>query len=118
MIWLNVAPLVMKSVVYAVLAQDAEIERAVLAYVDDLLVDEEVVSADRVVESVIWALGHTSSIRLYGAHWDVPMTCGLADKGVTRAFFPEYPANSSFLLSSFHPHIVYSDGLLQERDHA
>ena len=47
---LNVAPMIMKAVVRAVLAQDPDIERAVLPYVDDLLVDEDVVSADRVVQ--------------------------------------------------------------------
>ncbi|KAF0307742.1 Retrovirus-related Pol polyprotein from transposon 297 [Amphibalanus amphitrite] len=47
---LNVAPLLMKAVVRAVLSQDSAVERAVSPYVDDLLVDEEVVSAERVVE--------------------------------------------------------------------
>ncbi|KAF0293263.1 hypothetical protein FJT64_008856 [Amphibalanus amphitrite] len=47
---LNVAPLLMKAVVHAVLSQDSAVERAVSPYVDDLLVDEEVVSAERVVE--------------------------------------------------------------------
>ena len=46
---LNVAPLVMKAVVRAVLDQDPDIERAVLPYVDDLLVNEDIVSAERVV---------------------------------------------------------------------
>jgi len=47
---LNVAPSVMKAVIRTVLSQDSEVERAVCPYVDDLLVDEEVVSAERVVE--------------------------------------------------------------------
>ena len=47
---LNVAPAVMKAVVKLVLAQDADVQRAVCPYVDDLLVDEDVVSAERVVE--------------------------------------------------------------------
>ena len=46
---LNVAPLVMKAVVRAVLALDPEMERAVLPYVDDLLVNEDMVSAERVM---------------------------------------------------------------------
>ena len=46
---LSLAPLVMKAVVRSVLAQDPQIERAVLSYVDDLLVDEDVASAERVV---------------------------------------------------------------------
>ena len=47
---LNVAPAVMKAVVRLIMAQDAAVERAVCPYVDDLLVDEAVVSAERVVE--------------------------------------------------------------------
>lgn len=47
---LNVAPLIMKAVVRAILEQDEAVARGVLPYVDDLLVDEDVVSADRVVE--------------------------------------------------------------------
>lgn len=47
---LNVAPLIMKAVIRAVLSQDPDMERAVLPYVDDLLVDEAIVSADCVVE--------------------------------------------------------------------
>ncbi|XP_043215697.1 uncharacterized protein LOC122378555 [Amphibalanus amphitrite] len=47
---LNVAPAVMKAVVRLVMAQDAAVERAVCPYVDDLLVDEAVVSAEHVVE--------------------------------------------------------------------
>ena len=46
---LNVAPLIMKAVVDAVLGVDERMRRAVLAYVDDLLVDERVASADEVV---------------------------------------------------------------------
>ena len=45
---LNVAPLVMKAVVKTILAQDPEIERAVLPYVDDLLVNEDIVCAEQV----------------------------------------------------------------------
>ena len=47
---LNIAPLVMKAVVRAVLSQDPVVERAVLPYVDDLLVNEDIISADRVVQ--------------------------------------------------------------------
>ena len=47
---LNVAPLIMKAVVRAVLERDAAVARGVLPYVDDLLVDEDVVSAEHVVE--------------------------------------------------------------------
>ena len=46
---LNIAPLVMKAVVRSVLEQDPEVQRAVLPYVDDLLVNEDVLSAERVV---------------------------------------------------------------------
>lgn len=45
---LNVAPQVMKAVVKAILARDPTLERAVLPYVDDLLVDEDQVSAEKV----------------------------------------------------------------------
>ena len=47
---LNVSPQVMKAVVHTVLEQDPIIQRAVLPYVDDLLVDEDVASAERVIE--------------------------------------------------------------------
>ncbi|XP_037069745.1 uncharacterized protein LOC119091199, partial [Pollicipes pollicipes] len=46
---LNVAPLIIKAVFRAVLAEDADMQRAVLPYVDGLLVDENIMSADRVV---------------------------------------------------------------------
>ena len=46
---LNVAPLMMRAVVRAVLEQDPEVGRAVLPYADDLLVNEDIVSAERVV---------------------------------------------------------------------
>lgn len=45
---LSIAPMVMKAVVKTILSQDPEIERAVLPYVDDLLVNEDQVSAERV----------------------------------------------------------------------
>ena len=44
------APSIMKAVVRAILEQDDEVSRGVLAYVDDLFVDEDVISAERVVE--------------------------------------------------------------------
>ena len=47
---LSVSPQVMKAVVRAVLEQDPSVERAVLPYVDDLLVNEDIVSAERVIE--------------------------------------------------------------------
>ncbi|XP_043225017.1 uncharacterized protein LOC122383025 [Amphibalanus amphitrite] len=47
---LNVAPSVMKAVVQAVLSRDANVARAVVPYVDDLLVDESIISAERVVD--------------------------------------------------------------------
>ena len=47
---LSVAPLIMKAVVRSVLEQDDTIGRGVLSYVDDLLVDEDIVSAERVIE--------------------------------------------------------------------
>ena len=46
---LSVAPEVMRSVVKTILQQDAEMQGAVLGYVDDLLVDETVVCAEAVV---------------------------------------------------------------------
>ncbi|XP_043232536.1 uncharacterized protein LOC122386889 [Amphibalanus amphitrite] len=46
---LCVAPLVMKAVIRTVLERDADVNRAVLPYVDDLLVNEDIVSAERVV---------------------------------------------------------------------
>lgn len=45
---LNIAPSVMKAVVKTILAQDANIESAVVPYVDDLLVNEDIVSAEQV----------------------------------------------------------------------
>ena len=47
---LNVAPSVMKAVVQAVLSRDEAVARAVVPYVDDLLVDESIISAERVVD--------------------------------------------------------------------
>ena len=47
---LNVGPVMMKKVVEAVLNQDAEVKRATIPYVDDLCVNEDVVTADRVME--------------------------------------------------------------------
>lgn len=46
---LNVAPMIMKAVVGAVLSQRPEMGQAVLPYVDDLCVNEDMVSADDVV---------------------------------------------------------------------
>ena len=45
---LNVAPLVMKAVLNKVLEQDKEVRAGTSAYVDDILVDEGLVSAERV----------------------------------------------------------------------
>ncbi|KFD70492.1 hypothetical protein M514_00988 [Trichuris suis] len=45
---LNVAPLIMKAVVNCVLSQDLEIHRGTSAYIDDILVNEDVVRASRV----------------------------------------------------------------------
>ena len=47
---LNVAPLIMKAVVRAVLQQDSDVDRATIPYVDDLCVNEDIISADQVVE--------------------------------------------------------------------
>ena len=47
---LNCAPLIMKAVVRAILEQDETVGRGVLPFVDDLLVDEDVISAERVAE--------------------------------------------------------------------
>ena len=47
---LSIAPLVLKAVVRAVLQQDPDVERATIPYVDDLCLNEDIVSADRVVE--------------------------------------------------------------------
>lgn len=46
---LNVAPLVMKSVLNVVLSQSKDVLRATSPYVDDILVDENVLSAERVI---------------------------------------------------------------------
>ena len=46
---LSVAPLAMRAVIREVLARDPDVDRAVLPYADDLLVNEDVVSAERVV---------------------------------------------------------------------
>ena len=46
---LNIAPLVMKAVVGAILKRDEAVNRGVLPFVDDLLVDEDIVSAEQVV---------------------------------------------------------------------
>ena len=46
---LNVAPLVMKAVLNKVLDQDKEVRAGTSAYVDDILVDEELISAERVI---------------------------------------------------------------------
>ena len=47
---LSVAPNIMKAVVQAILERDERVRRGVLAYVDDLLVDEDIVSAEEVVQ--------------------------------------------------------------------
>ena len=47
---LSVAPLIMKAAVRAILEQDQALDREVLPYADDVLVDEDVVSAEWVVE--------------------------------------------------------------------
>ena len=47
---LNVAPTVMKAVVGAVLQRDKRMQQGVLPYVDDLLVDEDIVSAEEVIQ--------------------------------------------------------------------
>ena len=46
---LNVAPLVMKSVLSAVLAQDENVRRATSPYIDDMLVDENILPVEKVV---------------------------------------------------------------------
>ena len=46
---LNIGPVVMKGVIRAVLEQDERMQRGVLPFVDDLLVNEDIVSADDVV---------------------------------------------------------------------
>ncbi|KFD49687.1 LOW QUALITY PROTEIN: hypothetical protein M513_09384 [Trichuris suis] len=45
---LNAAPLIMKAVVNCVLSQDPEVHRGTSAYIDDILVNEDVVRASRV----------------------------------------------------------------------
>ncbi|KAK4326819.1 hypothetical protein Pmani_002676 [Petrolisthes manimaculis] len=47
---LNVAPLIMKTVLNSVLSQDLDVKRGTSAYIDDVLVNEDVVTASRVVE--------------------------------------------------------------------
>ncbi|KFD62504.1 hypothetical protein M514_25354 [Trichuris suis] len=50
---LNVAPLIMKAVLNCVLSQDSEVERGTSAYVDDILVNEDVVPASRVEQHLV-----------------------------------------------------------------
>ena len=50
---LNLAPLIMKAVVRAILDQDEVVSRAVLPYVDDLLMNEDVIDAERVVQHFV-----------------------------------------------------------------
>ena len=45
---LNVAPAVMKAVLGKVLSMDADVERGTSTYVDDILVNEDVVAAEQV----------------------------------------------------------------------
>ena len=47
---LNVAPLVMKAVLTHVLSQDQHVRQGTSAYVDDILVNEDIIPASRVVE--------------------------------------------------------------------
>ncbi|KAF0297012.1 hypothetical protein FJT64_005559 [Amphibalanus amphitrite] len=47
---LNVAPNIMRSVVRTILEQNEAVSRGVLPYVDDLLVNEDVISAEQVAE--------------------------------------------------------------------
>lgn len=47
---LNVAPLVMKAVLNSVLSQDPDVRRGTSAYIDDIIVNEDIVAANRVLE--------------------------------------------------------------------
>lgn len=47
---LNIAPMVMKAVLKSVLSQDPDVEMGTSAYIDDILVNEDVVKAGHVVE--------------------------------------------------------------------
>ena len=47
---INVAPCVMKAVLDAVARQDPDVERAMSSYIDDVLVDESVLSAEKVAD--------------------------------------------------------------------
>ena len=44
---LNVAPLVMKAVLNCVLLQDPDMRRGTSAYIDDILINEDLVKANR-----------------------------------------------------------------------
>ena len=46
---LNVAPLILKSVINAVLARDDAIRRATCPYVDDMLVNEDIAPVEKVI---------------------------------------------------------------------
>ena len=56
---LNVAPLVMKAVLNRVLSQDPDVRRGTSAYIDDILVNEDIISASRVQEHLM-TFGFTS----------------------------------------------------------
>ena len=47
---LNVAPLIMKTVLNLVLSQDPDVKRGTSAYIDDVFVNEDIVTASRVAE--------------------------------------------------------------------
>uniref|UniRef100_A0A5S6Q5M4 Integrase catalytic domain-containing protein n=1 Tax=Trichuris muris TaxID=70415 RepID=A0A5S6Q5M4_TRIMR len=50
---LNVAPLVMKTVLSCALSQDQDVRKGTSAYIDDILVNEDIVKADRVVQHLL-----------------------------------------------------------------
>ena len=61
---LNVAPLIMKSVIDAIVSQDHTIKRATSAYVDEILINENRVLASRVQHFLDYSLVSNDLVRL------------------------------------------------------
>ena len=61
---LNVAPLIMKSVIDAIISQDHTIKNATSAYVDDILLNESLVPASRVQHFLDYGLVSKDPVRL------------------------------------------------------
>lgn len=101
---LNVAPLIMKAVLNSVLSQDADVKRGTSAYIDDVLVNEDVVTATRVAEHLqryglttkepehIPSGARVLGLRVWGEHEKLfwardGALCDLPDKLTRRSVF-------------------------------